>query len=131
MKNCYKITSFLNSELNLSNLIDTIMNVAKKLMSTDACRVIHGKKNIFFQECDLELFLLLCNSAALAIHNAPLHLVLMQKDMEFVQSEQESFMPTSTVQNENFYFLLPAYIPLTLWGAITTTPSHLETMFWK
>ena len=30
LETCYKITSLLNSELNLSNLLDTIMNVAKK-----------------------------------------------------------------------------------------------------
>ncbi len=199
LETCYKITSLLNSELNLSNLLDTIMNVAKKVMSADACslllvddnkeelvfqialsevgekiktmtrlkigegiagsvaktgepliikdayqhpqfnpdydkktgfetgsilcsplkvkgevmgvcQVIHGKKKgVVFQESDLELFLLLCDSAALAIHNARLHLVLMEnqrmeKDMEFAQSVQESFLPTSTPQHENFVF---------------------------
>ena len=199
LETCYKITSLLNSELNLGNLLDTIMNVAKKVMSADACslllvddnnkelvfqialsdvgekiktmtrlkigegiagsvaktgepliikdayqhpqfnsdydkktgfetgsilcsplkvkgevmgvcQVIHGKKKgVVFQESDLELFLLLCDSAALAIHNARLHLVLMEnqrmeKDMEFAQSVQESFLPTSTPQHENFVF---------------------------
>ena len=33
----YKITSLLNSKLNLSNLLDTIMNVTKKVMNADAC----------------------------------------------------------------------------------------------
>jgi len=199
LETCYKITSLLNSELNLGNLLDTIMNVAKKVMNADACslllvddnneelifqialsdvgeeiktmtrlkigegiagnvaktgepliikdayqhpqfnsdydkktgfetgsilcsplkvkgevmgvcQVIHGKKKgVVFQESDLELFLLLCDSAALAIHNARLHLVLMEnqrmeKDMEFAQSVQESFLPTSTPQHENFVF---------------------------
>jgi sigma-B regulation protein RsbU (phosphoserine phosphatase) len=48
-------------------------------------------KGLVFQESDLELFLLLCDSPALAIHNSRLHLVLMEnqrmgKDMEFAQS---------------------------------------------
>ena len=37
LETCYKLTSLLNSELNLSNLLDTIMNVAKKVMDADAC----------------------------------------------------------------------------------------------
>ena len=62
-----------------------------------------------FQQSDLELFLLLCDSAALAIHNARMHLVLMEnqrmeKDMEFAQSVQESFMPTSTPKHVHFTF---------------------------
>ncbi|MBC8284756.1 MAG: SpoIIE family protein phosphatase [Nitrospinae bacterium] len=199
LETCYKITSLLNSELNLSNLLDTIMNVAKKVMNADACslllvsdnkeelifqialsdvgekiktmtrlkmgegiagsvaksgepliienayeypqfnpdydkktgfktgsilcsplkvqgevmgvcQVIHGKKKgAVFKQSDLELFSLLCDSAALAIHNARLHLVLMEnqrmeKDMEFAQSVQESFLPTSTPQHKNFVF---------------------------
>ena len=65
-------------------------------------------KGLVFQESDLELFLLLCDSPALAIHNARLHLVLMEnqrmeKDMEFAQSVLESFLPTSTPQHENFF----------------------------
>lgn len=199
LETCSKITSLINSELNLANLLDTIMNVAKKVMSADACslllvdeetdelvfqialsevgeeiktmirlkmgdgiagtvaktgesliiedaykhpkfnpgydkktgfitgsilcsplkvkgkvigvcQVIHGKnKGLVFQKSDLELFLLLCDSAALAIHNARMHLVLMEnqrleKDMEFAQSVQESFLPTSTPQHANFTF---------------------------
>lgn len=199
LETCYKITSLINSELNLANLLDTIMNVAKKVMSADACslllvdedtdelvfqialsevgeiiktmtrlkmgegiagavaktgdpiiiedayqhpkfnpdfdkksgfqtgsilcsplkakgkiigvcQVIHGKKKgVVFQQSDQELFLLLCDSAALAIHNARMHLALMEnqrmeKDMEFAQSVQESFLPTSTPQHANFTF---------------------------
>ena len=199
LETCYKITSLINSELNLANLLDTIMNVAKKVMSADACslllvdedsnelvfqialsdvgeklktmtrlkmgegiagtvaetgepiiiedayhhpkfnpafdkksgfqtgsilcsplkakgkvigvcQVIHGKKKgVVFQQSDQELFLLLCDSAALAIHTARMHLVLMEnqrmeKDMEFAQSVQESFLPTLTPQHENFTF---------------------------
>jgi hypothetical protein len=36
LETCYKITSLLNSKLKLSNLLDTIMNVAKKVMNADA-----------------------------------------------------------------------------------------------
>lgn len=199
LETCYKITSLINSELNLANLLDTIMNVAKKVMGADACslllvdedtnelvfqialsevgekiktmtrlkigegiagtvaktgdpiiiedayqhpkfnpgydkqsgfqtgsilcsplkakgkiigvcQVIHGKQNgQVFKQSDQELFLLLCDSAALAIHNARMHLVLMEnqrmeKDMEFAQSVQESFLPTSTPQHTNFTF---------------------------
>lgn len=199
LETCYKITSLINSELNLANLLDTIMNVAKKVMNADACslllvdeetdelvfqialsnvgdkiktmtrlkmgegiagtvaktgkpliiedayqhpkfnqdydkktgfqtgsilcsplkaknkiigvcQVIHGKKQkLVFQHSDLELFLLLCDSAALAIHNARMHLVLMEnqrmeKDMEFAQSVQESFLPTYTPQHAHFTF---------------------------
>ncbi|MBT5869092.1 MAG: SpoIIE family protein phosphatase [Nitrospinaceae bacterium] len=199
LETCYKITSLINSELNLANLLDTIMNVAKKVMNADACsllliddetdelvfqialskvgeeiksmtrlkmgegiagtvaetgeslliedayqhpkfnpgydkktgfqtgsilcsplkakgktigvcQVIHGKsQERVFQSSDLQLFLLLCDSAALAIHNARMHMVLMEnqrmeKDMEFAQSVQESFLPTSTPQHANFTF---------------------------
>ncbi len=199
LETCYKITSLINSELNLANLLDTIMNVAKKIMNADACslllideetdelvfqialsnvgekiktmtrlkmgegiagtvartgdsliiedaykhpkfnpgydkksgfqtgsilcsplkvkgktigvcQVIHGKDpGRIFQNSDLELFLLLCDSAALAIQNARMHLVLMEnqrmeKDMEFAQSVQESFLPTSTPQHAHFTF---------------------------
>jgi len=40
LETCYKITSLLNSELNLSNLLDTIMNVTKKVMNADACSLL-------------------------------------------------------------------------------------------
>ena len=40
LETCYKVTSLLNSELNLSNLLDTIMNVAKKVMNADACSLL-------------------------------------------------------------------------------------------
>ena len=72
--------------------------------------MIHGKNlGRVFQQSDLEIFLLLCDSAALAIHNARMHLVLMEnqrmeKDMEFAQSVQESFLPTSTPQHAHFTF---------------------------
>jgi hypothetical protein len=34
---CYQITSLLNFELNFSDLLDFIMNVAKKVMNADVC----------------------------------------------------------------------------------------------
>jgi len=40
LETCYKVTSLLNCELNLSNLLDTIMNVAKKVMNADACSLL-------------------------------------------------------------------------------------------
>ena len=199
LETCYKITSLINSELNLANLLDTIMNVAKKVMNADACslllvdedtdelvfqialsevgeklktmtrlkmgegiagtvakngepiiiedayhhpkfnpafdkksgfqtgsilcsplkakgkiigvcQVIHGKdKGRIFQQSDQELFLLLCDSAALEIHNARMHVVLMEnprmeKNMEFAQTVQESFLPTTTPKHTNFTF---------------------------
>ena len=36
LETCYKITSLINSELNLANLLDTIMNVAKKVMENES-----------------------------------------------------------------------------------------------
>ena len=39
------MTSLLNSELNLSNLLDAIMNVAKKVMSADACSLLLVDEN--------------------------------------------------------------------------------------
>lgn len=199
LETCYKITSLINSELNLPHLLDTIMSVAKTVMNADACslllvdeetdelvfqvalsevgekiktmtrlkmgqgiagsvaevgepliiedayqhpqfnpsydkksgfitgsilcsplkakgkvigvcQVIHGKKKgQVFRESDMELFLLLCDSAALAIHTARMHLVLMEnqrmeKDMEFAQSVQESFLPTFSPEHAHFTF---------------------------
>jgi phosphoserine phosphatase RsbU/P len=52
LETCYKITSLLNSELNLSNLLDTIMNVAKKVMNADACSLLlvdDNKEELVFQ----------------------------------------------------------------------------------
>ena len=40
LETCYKTTSLVNSELNLSNLLGTIMNVAKKVMSADTCSLL-------------------------------------------------------------------------------------------
>ena len=40
LENCYKTTALLNYELNLSNLLDTIMNVAKKVMNANACSLL-------------------------------------------------------------------------------------------
>ena len=182
LETCYKITSLINSELNLAHLLGTIMSVAKKVMNADACslllvdedtdelvfqialsdvseklktmtrlkigegiagtvaqtgesiifkdayqhpkfnpafdkktgfetgsilcsplkakgkvigvcQVIHGKKkNMVFQESDQELFLLLCDSAALAIHTARMHLVLMENQrMEKIWSSHNRF----------------------------------------
>ncbi len=40
LETCYRITSLLNSELNLTHLLDTIMNIAKKVMKADACSLL-------------------------------------------------------------------------------------------
>lgn len=40
LETCFKITSLLNSELNLSRLLDTIMKNAKKIMKGDACSLM-------------------------------------------------------------------------------------------
>jgi sigma-B regulation protein RsbU (phosphoserine phosphatase) len=40
LETCYKITSLINSELNLANLLDTIINFAKKVMNADACSLL-------------------------------------------------------------------------------------------
>ncbi|MZH41707.1 MAG: GAF domain-containing protein [Nitrospinae bacterium] len=37
---CSKITSLINSELNLANLLDTIMSATKEVMSADACSLL-------------------------------------------------------------------------------------------
>ena len=37
---CSKAPSLINSKLNLSNLLDTIMNVPKKVMNADACSLL-------------------------------------------------------------------------------------------
>ena len=52
LETCYKITSLINSELNLSHLLDTIMNVAKKVMNADACSLLlvdDNKEELVFQ----------------------------------------------------------------------------------
>ena len=36
LETCYKASSFINSKLNLANLLDTIMNISKKVMNADA-----------------------------------------------------------------------------------------------
>lgn len=199
LETCYRITSLLNSELNQTILLDTIMNIAKKVMKADAsslllideehgdlvfqvalsrvgeaikgltriklgqgiagtvaktgramvikdaykskkfdpsydkktgfktgsilcaplkardkvigvCQVIHrGGKGKVFSRKDLALFKLVCDSAALAIQNARMHHVLMEKqrlekDMEFAQSVQESFLPQSFPEHPDFWF---------------------------
>ena len=40
LENYYKITSLLNSEPNLSNLLDIIMIVVKNVMSADSCSLL-------------------------------------------------------------------------------------------
>ena len=199
LETCYRITSLLNSELNQTNLLDTIMKIARKVMRADAsslllidertgdlvfqvalsrvgaqikeltrvkmgegiagavaktgraliikdaykskkfnpaydrktgfktgsilcaplkakdkiigvCQVIHrqGSGKVFTRK-DLSLFRLFCDSAALAIQNARIHHILMEKqrlekDMEFAQSVQESFLPQKAPEHPNFQF---------------------------
>ena len=40
LETCYKASSFINSKLNLANLLDTIVNVPKKVMNADACSLL-------------------------------------------------------------------------------------------
>lgn len=199
LETCYRITGLLNSELNQTILLDTIMKIAKKVMRADAsslllideehgdlvfqvalsrvgeaikgltriklgqgiagtvaktgrpmvikdaykskkfdssydkktgfktgsilcaplkakdkiigvCQVIHkqGKGKVFTRK-DLALFKLVCDSAALAIQNARMHHILMEKqrlekDMEFAQSVQESFLPQNFPEHPDFQF---------------------------
>ena len=37
---CSKFPPLINSKLNLANLLDTIMNVPKKVMNADACSLL-------------------------------------------------------------------------------------------
>ena len=37
---CSKAPSLINSKLNLANLLDTIVNVPKKVMNADACSLL-------------------------------------------------------------------------------------------
>lgn len=199
LETCSKVTSLLNTELSSSNLLDTIMKIAKKVMKADGCslllldedngdlvfqvalspvsdqimnlgriklgqgiagsvaktgratvvkdaykhpkfnqsfdkktgfqtgsllcaplktqeriigvcQVIHGRKGgRIFTRKDLALFRMLCDSAALAIQNSRMHRILletqrMEKDMEFAQSVQESFLPATFPQHDNFLF---------------------------
>ncbi len=203
LETCYRITGLLNSELNQTVLLDTIMNIAKKVMKANAsslllideehgdlvfqvalsrvgerikgmtriklgqgvagtvaktgrpmvikdaykskhfdssydkktgfrtgsilcaplkakdkiigvCQVIHSQgkgkaKGKVFTRKDLALFKLVCDSAALAIQNARMHHILMEKqrlekDMEFAQSVQESFLPQNFPEHPQFKF---------------------------
>ena len=40
LETCSKISSLINSKLNLASLLDTIMNVPKKVMNADACSLL-------------------------------------------------------------------------------------------
>ena len=40
LETAYKVTSLLNSELNLKKLLDTIMKISKKVMRADACSLM-------------------------------------------------------------------------------------------
>ena len=40
LETCSKAPSLINSKLNLANLLDTIMNVSKKVMNADACSLL-------------------------------------------------------------------------------------------
>ncbi len=40
LETCSKVTSLLNAELNSSNLLDTIMKIAKKVMKADGCSLL-------------------------------------------------------------------------------------------
>jgi sigma-B regulation protein RsbU (phosphoserine phosphatase) len=74
------------------------------------CQVIHGRdKGKVFAARDLALFRLFCDSAALAIQNARMHGILldkqrMEKDMEFAKTVQESFFQADCPCIDNFLF---------------------------
>lgn len=74
------------------------------------CQVIHRRdKRKTFSGRDLALFKLFCDSAALAIQNAQMHQVLMEKqrmekDMAFAKSVQDSFLPPAPPRHERFLF---------------------------
>ncbi len=199
LQTCYQVTSLLNSELNLSLLLDTIMSIAKQVVRADAsslllmneekshltfqvalgtvgeqiktlrrlkvgegiagavaqtgksmiikdayknarfnpqfdketgfktgsilcsplifkgevlgvCQIIHHRdKKKVFSGSDLALFTLFCDSAALAIQNARMHEMhmekqRMEKDMEFAKSVQESFFQTAFPVHDHFIF---------------------------
>jgi hypothetical protein len=40
IETCCKAPVLINSKLNLANLLDTIMNVPKKVMNVDACSLL-------------------------------------------------------------------------------------------
>ena len=40
LETCSKAPSLINFKLNLANLLDTIMNVPKKVMNADACSLL-------------------------------------------------------------------------------------------
>jgi hypothetical protein len=40
LASCSEAPSLINSKLNLANLLDTIMNVPKKVMNADACSLL-------------------------------------------------------------------------------------------
>lgn len=74
------------------------------------CQVIHHRdKKKVFSGSDLSLFKLFCDSAALAIQNARMHTILMEKqrmekDMEFAKSVQESFFQAAFPKHDRFHF---------------------------
>lgn len=62
-----------------------------------------------FDTDDLDLFTALCSMAAIAIENARMHKVLMErqrlvKDMEFARTVQESFLPRNMPEMEGYLF---------------------------
>ena len=40
LENCSKAPSLINSKLNLASLLDTMMNVPKKVVNADACSLL-------------------------------------------------------------------------------------------
>ena len=40
LESCFKAPSLINSKLNLTSLLDTIMNAPKKVMNADACSLL-------------------------------------------------------------------------------------------
>ena len=76
---------------------------------TGVAQVINRLDGNAFDQDDLELFVALCSLAAIAIENAKMHRILMErqrlvKDMEFARTVQESFLPQNPPEVARYQF---------------------------
>ncbi|HAS53967.1 MAG: hypothetical protein A2X56_00525 [Nitrospirae bacterium GWC2_57_13] len=76
---------------------------------TGVAQVINRLDEKPFDADDLELFVALCSTAAIAIENAKMHRSLMEKqrlvkDMEFARTVQQSFLPDSPPRAAGYTF---------------------------
>ena len=97
---------------NTSVLVCSPLKAKDKIIGV--CQIIYSKEHKkTFSERDKDLFALFCGSAALAIRNAHMHEALMEnqrleKDMEFAQPVQKSFLPEFPPKHDNFLFAAKA-----------------------